>query len=211
MSHERKCSSRNSNSKHARDGRNEERQKLRESHETIQRLTSQVQELQERMNHLNVSGESHEVDSNDSGNFSHVPSQPTRIPSLRSLLSCDKCLQPELWNPSGLQENVFFFFANPRSTLESLQIPYQGTHSFMTSCAADQAPALISTGRLVAREDERIGSTIPMPIFARTPPTTNSFVPVDSTEFYCWAAKTAGTRNVNFINSVHHHHFDVGR
>ena len=62
-------------------------------------------------------------------------------------------LQPETWNPSGLQENVF---ANPRSTLESLQILYQGTHPFMTSSAAGQAPALISTGRLVARENERV-------------------------------------------------------
>ena len=49
------------------------------------------------------------------------PSQPARIPSPRSMLSCDIRLQPETWNPPGLQENVF---ANPRSTLLSLQIPY---------------------------------------------------------------------------------------
>ena len=35
------------------------------------------------------------------------------------MLSCDKRLQPETWNPLGPQENVF---ANPRTTLESLQI-----------------------------------------------------------------------------------------
>ena len=90
-------------------------QKLRESHETIRRLTSQVQELQERMNYLNDSGEFHEVESNYSGKCSHVPSQPAMIPSPRSMLSCDKRLQLETWNPSGLQENVL---ANPRSTLE---------------------------------------------------------------------------------------------
>ena len=67
-------------------------QKLRESHETIQRLTSQVQELQERMNSLSDSREFHEVESNYSGTFSHVPSQPARIPSPRSMLSCDKTL-----------------------------------------------------------------------------------------------------------------------
>ena len=91
------------------------------------------------------------------------------------MLSCDKRFQLETWNSPRLQETVF---ANPRSALESLQIPYQGTHPFMTSSAAGQALALISTGRPVAREDERIGSTIPMPIFARRP-TMSSFVLVD--------------------------------
>ena len=96
-------------------------QKLRESHETMQRLTSQVQELQARVNYLSGSGEFQEVESNYSGNFSRVSSQPARIPSPRSTLSCDKRLPPDTWNPSGLQENVF---ANPRSTLETSQTPY---------------------------------------------------------------------------------------
>ena len=140
-------------------------QKLRESPETIQ-----------RMNYLNDSGEFHEVRSNKSGKCSHVPSQQQGFSSPRSILSCDKRLQLETWNPSGLQENVF---ANPRSTLESLQIPCQGTHPFMTSTAAGQAPALISTGKPVSREDEVKGRPIPMPTFARRPTTMNSFVPVD--------------------------------
>ena len=71
-------------------------QNLRESHETRQRLTPLVQELQEKMNYLNDSGEFHEVESNYCGNiFTHVPSQPARISSPRSMLSCDKRLQPE--------------------------------------------------------------------------------------------------------------------
>ena len=49
----------------------------------------------------------------------------------------------------------------------------------MTPNAAGEAPALISTGKLVEREDERIGSTIPMPTFARRPPTVSSFTPED--------------------------------
>ena len=142
----------------------------------MQRLTSQLQELQEKKNYVNDSGEFHEVVSNSGGKFSHVPTQPARISSPRSMLSCDKRLQPETWNPSGLQENVF---ANPRSTLESFSMPYQRIHPFMTPNAAGEAPALISTGNTVAREDETIGSTIPMPTFARRPPTISSFVPVD--------------------------------
>ena len=100
----------------------------------------------------NDSGEFHEVESNCSGNVSHGPSQLARISSPRSLLSYEKRVQPETWNLCELQENVF---ANPRSRLESSQIPCQGTHPFMTSSAAGQGPALISTRKLVAREDER--------------------------------------------------------
>ena len=144
-------------------------QKLRESGETIQKLTSKVQELQKkRKMNLNDSGEVHEVESNYCGKVSHVPSQPARIASPRSMQSCDKRLQPETWNPPGLQENVL---ANPRSTLESSQIPYRGIHPFVSPNAAGQVLVLISTGAPVAREEERIGSTIPMPTIARRPPT----------------------------------------
>ena len=120
---------------------------------------------------------------------SHVPSQPARIPSPRAMPSCDRRLPLDTWHRSGSQENVS---ANPRSTLESSQTPYRGIHQFATSSAADGAPAFISTKRLVAREEERIGNAIPMPTFARRPPTMNAFMPVDiSLRFYGWTAKTA--------------------
>ena len=135
-----------------------------------------MQDLQERIFYLNDFGEFQEVESNYSGIFSHVPSQPAWIPSPRSMLSCDTRLQPETWNPPGLQENVF---ASPRSTFESWQIPYRGTHPFVAPNAAGEAPDLTSTERPVAGEGERIGSTIPMPTIARRPPTVSSFVPVD--------------------------------
>ena len=67
------------------------------------------------MNYLNNSAGFHDVQSYYSGTFSHVPSQPARISSPRSMLSCDKRLQPETWDPSVPQENVL---ANPRLTLE---------------------------------------------------------------------------------------------
>ena len=56
----------------------------------------------------------------------------------------------------------------------------KGICPFMTRNTAGDAPALIRTGKPVAREDERIESTIPMPTFARRPPTMGSFFPVDS-------------------------------
>ena len=49
----------------------------------------------------------------------------------------------------------------------------------MTPNAMGEAPAPISKGKPMAREDERMGSTIPMPTLARRPPTMSSFIPVD--------------------------------
>ena len=42
--------------------------------------------------------------------------------------------------------------------------------------AAGEAPALISTGALVAREEERLGSTLPMPTSASRPSTMRLFM-----------------------------------
>ncbi len=70
-------------------------------------------------------------------------------------------------------------FANPRLTLESLQILYRGIHLRVTPKASGEAAALISAGRLVAREGERIGSIIAMPTLPRTPRTLSSFFLVD--------------------------------
>ena len=162
-------------------------QKLRESHETILRLTSQMQEMQEQMNSMNDSGEFQEVESNYSGRLSHVPSQPAAIPSPRSMLSCDKRLQLETSISPGLLENVF---ANPRSTLEPLRTPYQGIHPIMAPNAAGEAPALISTGRLVAREEERIVShNSNADICKKAADHELLYSCGYSTEFYCWAAK----------------------
>ena len=132
-------------------------QKLRESHGTMQKVTSQLQEMQERRNYLNDPGEFHEVESNHCGKFSHAPSQPARVPSPRSMLSCDKRLQPETWNPPGLQQNVS---ANPRSALESLQIPHQGIHPYMTPNAAGEAPALTSTSPSTRPSAPESGDTL---------------------------------------------------
>ena len=49
----------------------------------------------------------------------------------------------------------------------------------MTSSAAGEAPRSQAQGDFVAREDEGLGSRIPMPTFARRPPTVSSFVLVE--------------------------------
>ena len=130
-------------------------------------------------------GEFHEVVSNYGGWLSHVSSQPARIPIPRSMLRCDRRLQPETWNPPGLQENFLQIHARRSSHYnyfikEIIQL-------------WDQMPQvrLISTGKLVAREDERIGSMIPMTTFARRPRAMSSCSCGYSTEINGWAAKTA--------------------
>ena len=136
--------------------------------------------------------------------FSHVPSQPAGISCPRSMLSCDKRLQPETWNPPGLQEKRFLQIHVRR--VSHCKTPHQGTHPCMAPNAAGEASALISTGRPVAREEERIGSTIPMPTFCKQAADHEVLHSCGyPTELCGWAAKTADI--FNLTNSLLHKHF----
>ena len=94
---------------------------LRESHATIQELTSHIQELQERVNNVNDSRMSRYrivlqwiITSRSS--------QPTVVPSPRSLLSRDQSLRSDTWN---FVWNTGKLFGNPRAVIDSSQTPYQ--------------------------------------------------------------------------------------
>ena len=150
--------------------------KLRESQETTRRLTSEMQEMQEQTNSMNDSGEFQEVESIFSGNISHVPSQPAVVPSPRSLLSCDKRLPLDTWNTSGPQENVF---GSQCSTIDSSRNHYGKIHDSTTPGATASVPVHIGTKTPVARDQDRINDTIPMPTFARRPSTMSSSILVD--------------------------------
>ena len=82
----------------------------------------------------------------------------------------------DTWNLSGTQGNVF---GNPRLMFDSLQMPYQGILHSTNQSATGGIPVQRSTGGLVARGEEQIGSTIPMLMFAGRPSTMNSFLPAD--------------------------------
>ena len=152
-------------------------QKLRESHETIQRLTSQMHEMQEQRNSMNDSGDFQEVESNHSGRLSYVPSQPAAIPSSRSMLSRDKRWPLDTWNTFGLQENIF---GSQISTILSSRNHYQRIHHSMTLGDTGSVPVHIGTITPVARDEVLNRGTIPMPTFARRPPSTmSSLFPVD--------------------------------
>ena len=150
-------------------------QTLRECHDTIQRLTSQVPELQESVNCMNDSGEYQDMESNCSGQLSHVPSQRAVIPSPRSMLSRDTRLPRDTWNLSEPQGNVS---GNPRPMFDSSETSYQGILHSTTPSATGAVPVQGSAGTLVARGEERIGSTTTMPMSERRPSTLN-FLLVD--------------------------------
>ena len=149
-------------------------QKLRESHDTTQKLTSQTQELQKSVNCMNDSGEVQEIESNYSGQVSH--GQLTVVPSSRSMLSCDRNMPVDAWNLSETQGNVV---GNPRAVIDSSQTPYQGILHSTNPSATSSILVQVRTRRPVARSEERIGSTTPMPMSARRPSTMNSFLPAE--------------------------------
>ena len=91
------------------------------------------------------------------------------------MLSRARSLQPETWNLSGTQGNVF---SNPRPMFDSSQTPYQGILHSTNQSATGGIPVQRSTGRLVAKGEERMGAQFhPMPISATRPSTMNSFLP----------------------------------
>ena len=129
---------------------------------------------------MSDSGEFQDIESNFSGKFSHVPSQPAVIPSPRSMLSRDRSMPLDTWNLSGTQGNVF---GNPRSMFDSSPTLYQGILHSTNPSATGAIPVQVSTGTPVARGEERIGSTTPMPMTARRPSTMNSFLPAEIPQY----------------------------
>ena len=107
----------------------------------------------------------------------HVPSQRAVIPSPRSMLRFEKRLPPDSRNLSETQGNVF---GNPRPMFDSSRTPSQGILHSTTPSAAGAVPVQVSTGRPIARGEERIGSTTTMPISERRPSTMNLFLPMES-------------------------------
>ena len=138
--------------------------KLTQSHDTIQQLTSQIQELQEMVNCMNDSGEFQEKESNYNVTFSHVPSQPAVVPSPRSMLSRDQAT----WYVEFVWDRRKRFWqstCNIRVITDTLS---------RNSSLSDG-----SKGQPVARGEERIGRTTPMPMTAGRPSTMNSSLPVE--------------------------------
>ena len=98
------------------------------------------------------------------------------IPSPRSTLSRDRSMPFDTWNLSGTQGNVI---GNPRPTFDTTQTLHQGIRHSTNQSATGSIPVQVGTGQLVARGEERIGSTTAMAMSARRASTMNSFLPVE--------------------------------
>ena len=150
------------------------------------------------------SGDFQDTESNYSGNVSHVPSQPAVVPSPRSRLSRDKWMPIDTWNLSEPQGNVF---GNPRPMFVSLQTLCQGILRSMTPSATGAIPVQVSTGRPVARGEERTGSTTTMPMSERKPSTMNSSSPVEVPQNSMAGQQRRQIPGFSSTNSPLHHHF----
>ena len=95
--------------------------------------------------------------------------------------SRDQSLRPDTWTLSGTQGNVV---GNPRAAIDSSQTPHQGILHSWNQSATGGNPVRDSTGRPIAKSEEQIRGTIPLPSFARRPSTMNSFSPAEGPQNY---------------------------
>ena len=109
-------------------------------------------------------------------NYPHVPSQSAFVPSLGGMLSRDPSLRHDTWFLLDTSGNVF---DSPRAVIDSSSTLYQGMLHSLNQSATGENPARESTGKPVARGEERNRETIPTPRFARRPSTMNSFCPAE--------------------------------
>ena len=73
----------------------------------VNQLLSQIQKLQDKVNALNEEKEFYDPETASSSGMSHVPSQFSRIPSPRGMLSRDSGLPLDTRNSMGTSGNIF--------------------------------------------------------------------------------------------------------
>ena len=141
------------------------------------------------------------------GRLSHVSIQLVTIPSSRSLLSRYKILPFDTWNISGLQENVFGY---QFSTFDSPRDHHRGIHPCAPQRERESFPQATGSGTIFARDDKQSRDTIPMPTFARRPPTMSSCIPVDIPQS-SMVGQQRQLRSCNSTNSPIHNRFLCGK
>ena len=174
--------------------------KLRESHETTPKLTPQIQELQERVNCMNDSAEFQDIQSICSGKLSHVPCHPASVPSLRFVLSRDQSLPLDTWNVSGTQEMFLAIHVTC-----SIHHRHRIKEFFTLRTEVPQVENSVqkSTGRLVAKGEERIGSTTPMPMSAGRPSTMTFYLPAEIPQNSLAVPQRLQISELQFDDSLH--------
>ena len=90
------------------------------------------------------------------------------------MLSGDQILRLDAWNLIGTSGNVF---DSPCAVIDSSSTPYQGFFHSWNQSATCENPVRESTGKFVAKSEERNRETIPTPRCVRRSPTMGSFFP----------------------------------
>ena len=135
-------------------------------------------------------------------------SQPAVVPSPRSMLSRDRSKPSDTWNLSGTQGIVF---GNPRHMLDPSRMSYPGILHSTNQSAEGGNPVQRSSLRPVAGSEERIGSTIPMPMFAGRPSIVNSSLPAEIPQNFMAHQQRLQIRRFSLANFPHPQRFHVGR
>ena len=123
---------------------------------------------------MNGSREFQDVASICSGQLSNVPSQRAIVPSLGGMR--DPSLRPDTLNLIGTSGHVF---DSPRAVQIRHRHLIKVCFTLGKRSATGEDPVRESTGKPVARSEERNRETIPTPRFARRPSTLNSFFPAE--------------------------------
>ena len=110
-----------------------------------------------------------------SGKLSHVPSQPAVVPSPRCMLSRDNSMPLDTWN-LGHRETILAIHVQC-SIHHGHRIKEFFTQRIKVPPVQSQRKKV--QGDLSRKVKNKLGGTIPMPIFARRPSTMNSFFPAE--------------------------------
>ena len=92
----------------------------KEEPSTVNELLSRIQDLEDKVNALNEEKEFYDPETASTSGMSHVPSQPSRIPSPRGMLRRDSGLPHFPRNSTCISGNVFAKPPAPRKNVSVL-------------------------------------------------------------------------------------------
>ena len=120
---------------------------------------------------MNDSRESQDIESICIGKLPHVPSQPAVVPGPRFMLSHDQSMPVDLGHRETFLAIHVLCSIHHRHLIKEC--------FFANQSATGGIPVQGSAGRPVVRGEERIGTTIPMPMSAGRPSTMYPFLPAE--------------------------------
>ena len=124
------------------------------------------------------------------------------------MLSRDRRMSFDTWTLPETEGNVF---GNPPPMVDSSHTPYQGILHSTNQSATGASPVQRNKVGPVARGEEQIGSTTPMPMSAGRPSTMNSFLPTEIPQNSTAVQQRLEISELQFDKFTHCQRFHVGR